>query len=197
MIVGLTGGIGSGKSTVARLFTRLGIAVFEADSVSRQLIDTDQELQQQLQQLLGNDLLQDGKVNKPYMASLIFSNENLLRKVNSLIHPAVGRAFKKWKPQQQSPYVLREAAILFESGTYHDCDHIIVVSAPLDMRIERVMKRNKMTREEVMERVNRQWPEEQKLRLADSIIYNDHSQSVIKQVLRIHEDLIRQSAKKS
>ncbi|MGB0176885.1 MAG: dephospho-CoA kinase [Owenweeksia sp.] len=197
MIVGLTGGIGSGKSTVATLFKKLGVPVFEADSVSRQLLDSDKTLQQKLVALLGDKLISNGQVDKPYMASLIFADEDLLRQVNKLIHPAVGQAFEAWHQRQRTPYVMREAAILFESGTYKDCDHIIVVSAPLEMRVERVMKRSNMSYEQVMERVDRQWPEEQKLKLADSIIYNDHSQSVIKQVLRIHEDLIRQSGKRS
>ncbi|HAD97787.1 MAG TPA: dephospho-CoA kinase [Cryomorphaceae bacterium] len=198
MIVGLTGGIGSGKSTVASLFAHLGVPIFEADAVSKQILDTDKELQGQLTELLGPGLVKDGRVNKGFMASVIFNDEELLQQVNGLIHPAVGHAFAKWYASHKStPYVIREAAILFESGTYKDCDHIIVVSAPLEMRVERVMKRNHISREQVMERVNKQWPEEQKLKLADSIIYNDHSQSVIKQVLKIHENIIRQSDKGS
>ncbi len=193
MIVGLTGGIGSGKTTVARIFARLGVPVFEADQESKKLLDSDDDLKKALIALLGSSLYKNNRLDRDFMASKIFGDKALLQKVNQLIHPAVGQAFKRWHKKQQAPYVMREAAILFESGSYKDCDHIIMVSAPLDMRIERVMKRSGLSHAQVMERVNQQWPEEQKQQLSDSIIYNDHRESVIKQVLRIHENLIRQA----
>lgn len=194
MIVGLTGGIGSGKTSVARIFSVLGIPVYEADEASKKLIDTDKGLQGQLIALLGDDIVSDGKINRPLMAERIFNDSELLSQTNAIIHPAVAAHFQHWHQQYtQQPYIIREAAILFESGSYKDCDKVIVVSAPQEMRIARVMSRNDVSRQAVLERMSNQWPEADKLARADYVIYNDHSQSVIKQVLAIHEDLIRQS----
>lgn len=193
MIVGLTGGIGSGKTTVARIFSHLGIPVYDADSNAKSIIDTDKTLQSQLVELLGNELLLEGKINRPYMAERIFADKALLQKVNALIHPAVARHFEEWYKAQESPYVLKEAAILFESGSYRNCDKVIVVAAPDEMRIERVIHRSGLTREEVLARMANQWPQKQKLELADYIINNDLSSSVIKQVICTHEDIIRSS----
>lgn len=197
MIIGLTGGIGSGKTTVAAIFSTLGIPVFEADAVSKEIIDNDKELQQKLQQLLGAELVKEGRIDRPLMASLIFNDEDLLHQTNALIHPAVARYFKEWYAKQESSYVIREAAILFESGSYRDCEKVVVVSAPEELRIERVMKRNGVSRSQVLERMARQWPEEQKLARADYVVQNDGSRSIIKQVIAIHEDLIRQSNPRS
>lgn len=191
MIVGLTGGIGSGKSSVAAIFNTLGVPVYEADSASKNLIDTDTELQLELVALLGDEILSEGKINRPVMAGKIFNDEVLLKKTNAIIHPAVARDFKKWYGQHSfSPYIIREAAILFESGSHVDCDKIIVVTAPAEMRIKRVMRRNSVTRDEVLRRMENQWPEEEKISRADYVIYNDLTQSVIKQVLAIHEDIV-------
>lgn len=193
MIVGLTGGIGSGKTTVAKIFEHLGVPVFEADAASKNLIDTDRELQGELEKLLGQEVVSDGKINRPYMASKIFSDKQLLRQTNKIIHPAVGREFKRWEKTVNAPYVIREAAILFESGSYQDCDKIVVVSAPREMRIERVMRRGNVSREQVLERMENQWPESKKLERADYVVQNDHTESLIKQVKSVHEDLIRQA----
>lgn len=191
MIVGLTGGIGSGKSTVAKIFEFLGVPVYEADVASKSIIDTDKELQSELVSLLGDEILSDGKIVRPKMAELIFGDKDLLEQANALIHPAVARHFTNWYTAQNSPYVIKEAAILFESGSYKACDKIVVVAAPKEMRIERVMSRSKMTREEVEARMNNQWPQEQKLEKADYIVNNDFTESVIKQVISIHENIVR------
>lgn len=191
MIVGLTGGIGAGKTTVAKIFESLRIPVYEADLHSKTLIDTDLELQSRLSDLLGADIVVDGKIDRPKMASLIFNNKELLASVNAIIHPAVGLHFKNWVSEQSSPYLIKEAAILFESGSYKSCDKVVTVTAPEEMRIERVMKRNNISREEVLVRINKQWPEQKKIDLADFVIYNDHKASLINQVLEVHENLIR------
>lgn len=193
MIVGLTGGIGSGKSTVAEIFGHLGIPVFGADEVAKELLDSSEELQQALKELLGKDLIKDGRVDRAYMARKIFDDEELLQQVNQLIHPRVGEAFHSWYKQQSAPYVIREAAILFESGTDADCTKIIVVTAPEEMRIERVIKRSGLTREEVLARMARQWSQARKNERADYLIFNDHSRSLIKQILVVHEDLKQQA----
>ncbi len=197
MIIGLTGGIGSGKTTVAQIFQQVGIPVFFADDVSKGLLDSDLELRSSLVQLLGKRLLQDGKVDRSWMAQQIFSDTQLLTKVNALIHPAVAKAFKNWFSIQKAPYVLREAAILYESGSYKDCDAVIVVSAPEAMRIERVVRRSGESEEQVRNRMEKQWPQEKKLALADFVIQNDHQEMLIPQVLEIHEDLIRRANQSS
>jgi len=189
VIVGLTGGIGSGKTTVAQIFASLGVPIFVADEVSKSLIDTDINLQRALKSLIGDDVVKDGKIDRPLMASRIFSDEALLAKVNQLIHPAVGRAFQTWYAEQSSPYVIREAAILFESGTDQDCQKIVVVSAPEELRIRRVMARSGESEAQIRQRMAKQWPQERKEALADFIIKNDEGEMLIPQVLSIHEDL--------
>jgi len=192
MIVGLTGGIGSGKTTTAQIFSHLGVAVFEADKVSKTIIDEDEKLQRELKALLGDSIIQEnGKIDRPEMARIIFNDDDLLAQTNALIHPAVARNFQTWYQDQNSPYVIREAAILFESGSYKDCDKIVVVTADEELRIERVMKRSGVNRSEVLARIKKQWPESEKLDRADYVVQNNGNQSLIKQVLHIHEDLIR------
>lgn len=191
MIIGLTGGIGSGKSTIANVFKFLSIPVYEADSASKRLIDEDSLLQAELVMLLGADIIKEQRINRPLMAQRIFGDKEILAQTNALIHPAVARDFVKWHQEHlRAAYVIREAAILFESGTFKDCSKVIVVTAPKEMRINRVMERNSITRDEVLQRMSNQWSDEEKLSRADYVIYNDHNQSVIKQVLTIHEDII-------
>jgi dephospho-CoA kinase len=194
MIIGLTGGIGSGKSTVAAIFSVLGVPVYEADAASRDLIDTDLDVQQQLRGLLGDDIVKMGRIDRPLMASRSFNEQRLMAQTNAIIHPAVARDFQQWyERHNNNHYVIREAAILFESGSYRDCEKVVVVTAPVEMRIERVMKRNRISRQQVLERMENQWPEDKKISRADYVIYNDLTQSVIKQVLSIHEDINRQA----
>jgi dephospho-CoA kinase len=189
MIVGLTGGIGSGKSTVAAIFQYLKVPVFIADEEAKALIDQE-PIQRPLKALLGADIIKSGAVNRSLMAQKIFGDESLLKAVNNIIHPAVGQRFQAWAKEQDHPYLIREAAILFESGSYRDCEKIIVVTAPEALRLKRVMKRSGEGEEQVKRRMSRQWPEEEKIARADYVITNDHSQSLIYQVLAIHEDLI-------
>lgn len=189
MIIGLTGGIGSGKSTVAKIFQEVGIPIYDADTHSKNIIDTYQSLQDSLKQLLGKDIVVDGKIDRPKMANLIFNDTELLEQTNALIHPAVALDFSNWVKEQDSKYIIKEAAILFESGSFKNCDKIITVTAPEKMRIERVMLRNKISEKEVIDRIKKQWPEKDKADLSDFVIRNDNSESVIKQVLKIHEEL--------
>lgn len=193
MIVGLTGGIGSGKTTVAQIFKALGVPIFVADEVSKRIIDSDLSLQSELKSLLGNDVVKEGKIDRPYMASLIFNDANLLKEANALIHPAVGSAFQQWYLQQDFPYVLREAAILFESGSHKDCEAIVVVSAPEDLRIARVQKRSGESEAQIRARMSKQWPQKKKEELADYLIFNEQKEMLIPQVIKVHEDLIRRA----
>jgi dephospho-CoA kinase len=193
MIVGLTGGIGSGKTTVGEIFKTLGIPVFVADEQAKVLLDTDLELQKKLVKLLGEDLLENGKVNRAFMARLIFDSDELLNKVNNLVHPAVAKTFAHWYQQQKAPYVLREAAILFETGTHQDCDKIVVVTASQELRLERVISRSGEKAAQVKARMAKQWPQEKKDALADYLIDNNGQQSLIEQVLKVHENIISQT----
>tara|TARA_R110002096_G_scaffold21043_7_gene68753 strand:+ start:106047 stop:106625 length:579 start_codon:yes stop_codon:yes gene_type:complete len=190
MIVGITGGIGAGKTTVSNIFGQLGIPVYEADYHSKNLLDIDEELKSSLVELLGNSILNNSKIDREKMAAIIFNDEQLLKRANALIHPRVALHFEKWRNNQKSPYIIKEAAILFESGSYKDCDKVIVVSAPKELRIERVKKRSGLSRQQIMARMEKQWPEEQKIKLADYIVINDGEHSLIKQSLDIHRELL-------
>lgn len=191
MIIGLTGGIGSGKSTVAAIFQHLGVPVFIADEESKRILESDEILQGKLVELLGPDLIKNGQIDKAFMAQRIFQENVLLQAVNAMLHPLVGIAFRQWALlHQEHPYIIREAAILFESNSYHDCDKIIVVTAPEDLRVERVMQRSRISAQAVKDRMAQQWPQEKKDALAHYLIDNSGEKSLIKQVIAIHENII-------
>lgn len=193
MIVGLTGGIGSGKTTAGSIFRQLGIPVYLADDRAKSLMHQDEDLRLALRSLLGGEIVPDQGLDRAAMARVIFGDQDLLDQVNALVHPAVKADFQSWYSRQQSPYVIREAAILFESGAYRDCEKIILVTAPRELRIQRVMDRNGETREGVESRMKRQWPEEDKISRADYLLNNDQNHMLIPQILHIHEDLIRRA----
>jgi dephospho-CoA kinase len=188
-IVGLTGGIGSGKSTVADFFSLLQIPVYKADNAAKTLMDSDLELVMAIQKLLGPESYANGQLNRPFIASKIFSNPDLLTQMNALVHPAVKNDFMAWVNAQKSPYVIREAAILFESGSYHDCDFIITVFAPENIRLSRVVKRDKTELEEVRKRMANQWPDEKKMERSQAVIYNDDHRLLIPQILELDAQL--------
>ncbi len=194
MIIGLTGGIGSGKSTVASIFQQLGVPVFIADEESKRILESDFILQEKLVELLGPQLITEGQIDKAYMAQRIFKDKALLQAVNAILHPLVGNAFKQWTLQHQDQaYIIREAAILFESNTYRDCDKIIVVTAPEELRLQRVMQRSNISAQAVKDRMAQQWPQEKKNALAHYLIDNSGEKSLIKQVIAIHENIISQA----
>jgi dephospho-CoA kinase len=194
MVVGITGGIGSGKSTACQIFRVLGIPIYDADSRAKWLMEHDPPLQASIKNLLSEQAFDsDGRLNNAYIAELVFKNPALLAKLNALVHPAVAVDTSKWLEAQTSPYVLKEAALLFESGASRNMDAVIVVHADEQIRIERVMLRNKITEEQVKDRIKRQMPETEKLRLADYVILNDGSQSLIRQVLSLHQTLLDRS----
>ena len=189
-IIGLTGGIGSGKTTVAGIFQSLGIPVFNADSEALALYSEDAWLLREVTEMFGKEVLNsDGTLNRMKLASIVFGDEVALNKLNCLVHPRVANRFIQWKNQQRSSIVLRESAILFESGSHSDCDAVIVVSAPEKLRVERVMKRSALTKEEVEARMARQWPQSKVLEQADRIIVNDDRMLVIPQVMEIIDAL--------
>lgn len=189
--IGLTGGIGSGKSTVARIFETLGAPVFYADAAGRALLDSSTEVRYEVTKLLGEEAYLKGKANRTWIAQQVFENEPLLLKLNAIIHPSVRQSFLDWKSDiiTQSHYCLREAAILFESGSYLDCDQIICVTAPIELRIDRVMKRDGADKANIEKRMSKQLPEEEKAKRSDFIIVNDSQSPLIPQVIAIHKKL--------
>jgi dephospho-CoA kinase len=189
-VIGLTGGIGSGKTTVARVFMSEGIPVFDADAEAIALYASDEALLTEVVALFGNDiLLDDGTLNRRALAARVFNEAEALKKLNALVHPRVATKFAQWKKLQPSSYVLREAAILFESGSNTDCDAVIVVTAPENVRIRRVMDRNGISEDEVRARMMRQWSEEELIKRADAIIVNDDTKLILPQIAQVKKKL--------
>jgi dephospho-CoA kinase len=189
--VGLTGGIGSGKSTVATIFSVLGIPVYYADEAAKRLMHSDEELKASLIKHFGKETYEGERLNRAYLASIVFADQEKLALLNSLTHPATIRDANLWMSRQNSPYIIKEAALLFESGANEHVDFVIGVSAPAELRIQRVMMRDKITREEVLGRLNRQLDEDEKMKRCDSVIINDEKQLLIPQVLELHERFMR------
>ena len=189
-IVGITGGIGSGKTTIARFFhEEFGIPVYYADQEAKNLMHT-QELVRPITVLLGERAYKDGNLDRAYVASKVFEDTDLLNKLNGIVHPAVGKHFIDWAEKQNAPYVLKEAAILFENGNASDCDAVILVTAPEDMRIQRVLERDHTTVEDVRARMNKQWSDSEKIPLADFVIENIDLISSKKAAREIHNKLL-------
>jgi len=188
--IGLTGGIGSGKSTVARIFQSLGVPIFNADAAGRSILE-EADTQMQLVNLFGPEVLLKGKTQRSHIAQRVFGNANLLSELNSIVHPKVGEVFRQWINEQTTPYILKEAAILFEVGTESSLDDVILVSAPEEIRIRRVMERDGVNRDQVEARMRNQWPEERKKELAAHSIVNDGVTALIPQVMKLHEILNR------
>ncbi len=189
--VGLTGGIGSGKSTVAKIFEVLGVPVYYADTAARRLMNEDQELKKNIISHFGNESYKDNKLNRSYIASLVFNDKEKLELLNSLTHPSTIRDANQWMQQQPSPYTIKEAALIFESGSAEHLDYVIGVYTPAPLRIQRIMQRDNISREEVLHRMNRQIDEEIKMRLCDTVLINDEQQLVIPQVLLLHTKLLQ------
>lgn len=190
--VGITGNIGSGKTTVSKMFELLGIPVFYADDAAKSIMVTDELLVAGIKLAFGAAAyFNDGSLNRKHIAGIVFNDEQQLAKLNALVHPAVFRAFDNWAKQiENAPYVIKEAALLFESSSYKMCDKTILVTAPLETRIKRVMQRDSITKEEVISRNLRQFTQEEKLKLADFIIKNDDTELVIPQVLTLHQEFL-------
>lgn len=188
--VGITGGIGSGKSTVAKVFSGLNIPVLDADQTAKDLMETDPGLRQQITQAFGSESYQNGRLNRPFLAKAVFNNPQQLALLNQLVHPVVIAYGNEWAEQQTTPYVLKEAALFFESGSYKDIDYMIGVSAPEALRIERVQERNGWSIAEVKARIAGQMNEAEKMNRCDTVIINDGQHSLIKQVLTCHQYLL-------
>jgi dephospho-CoA kinase len=192
MRIGITGGIGAGKSLIVKIFNTLGIPSYDADAAAKYLMANDLGLKKQLIQSFGEQVFQDGALNRSYLATQVFNNPQKLNLLNSYVHPAVGKDFEQWCAKNtQAPYVLKEAALLFESGSYKMLDKIIVVTAPEALRIQRVLHRDQhRTEEQVRAIMQNQLPEEEKIKKADFLIVNDDRVMVLPQVLELHSQLI-------
>ncbi len=187
-IIGITGGIGSGKTTVCKIFELLGISVYYADDSAKHLMVHDPQVVSSIQQLLGAEAyLPDGSLNRKWIGSQVFNDRDKLNQLNAIVHPATREDFRRWVEEKQGntndAFVLREAAILFEAGAAADTDGVITVYAPKSIRIRRVMERDHVSQEEVLKRMANQWADTEKIRRADLTIYNDGTHMVVPQVL--------------
>ena len=188
--IGITGGIGSGKSTVAKMFETLGIPVFYADTRAKILMDENEELKEKIQENFGKDTYVYGKLDRKHLSSIIFNDSKKLALLNSFVHPATIKDADDWMKQQKTHYAIKEAALIFESGAQEYLDYVIGVYSPTTIRIQRVIKRDHITAEEVKLRMNKQIDEEIKMRLCDFVITNDEQRLLIPQVLKIHQELL-------
>ena len=197
--VGITGGIGSGKTTVCKIFEILNIPIYYADMEAKKLMVTNELLIQEIKDFLGpKAYLEEGQLNRKYIAQQVFNDEQKLKRLNSIVHPAMYKDGLRWHKEQKGvPYTLKEAAILFESNGHRSMDKTILVVAPLDIRLERVMARDKATKEEVLARVSKQMPDEEKIPLADFIILNDGKAPIVPQILKIHDRIVEINRKQA
>lgn len=186
--------MGSGKSTVAKIFSLLGVPVYDADQISKSLYETDVELMQQVKRHFGEDVYTGEKLNRQKLASLVFNHPEKLALLNSLVHPLTIRHAEEWMRAQTAPYVIKEAALIFESGSAAGLDAVIGVSAPEELRIQRAKERDHLTRQDVINRMRRQIDEDMKMKLCDFIIFNDETRLVIPQVLVLDKKLKELSA---
>jgi len=192
--IGITGGIGSGKTTVCKVFETLGIPVFYADAAAKLAMVSDPVLMEGIKEAFGQESYHsDGTLNNKHIAAIVFATQVELDKLNSLVHPAVFKAFEKWTNAivKPVPYVLKEAALLFESGSYQQCDKNILVTSPLALRVARVMQRDNISEGQVLARMDKQFTDDQKIKMADYFISNASTDSIILQVLNLHEKFLQ------
>lgn len=186
--IGITGGIGSGKSLIARIFSLLNIPIYDADTAAKELMTTDKELVASIMRAFGEAAYhKNGELNRSYLAQNVFNERGHVELLNNLVHPRVGLHYQEWvKQHKTAPYVIKEAALLYESGSYRQLDKIIVVFAPKEVRIERTLQRDlHRSKEQVLAIIDKQWDEAEKIEKADFVIYNDGTQLVIPQVLAL------------
>jgi len=189
-IIGLTGGIGSGKSTVAFMFEKLGVPIYISDIEAKVLMENSKEIQNSLIQLLGRKTYLDGRLNRAFIASRVFNDSNLLSKLNAIVHPAVKSHFESWFSKQKSVYVIKEIAILFEMNSQNNFDYIISVVAPIKDRVHRVVQRDGKSESDVYSIIHNQLPDADKIKLSDFIIHNNLIATTESEVLILHKTIL-------
>ena len=189
-IIGLTGGIGSGKSKILSVFSTYGIPCYESDRRAKWLMQKDAELKSQIKSFFGDQIYENDQFNQRKLAKLVFANKGKLEALNSLVHPRVKMDFKSFVSQQDTPYIIKEAAILFETGGEKDCDATILVTAPEKLRLQRVLNREKISSIDIKARINNQWSDSRKIPLADYIINNIDWDKTLKKIDEIHQKLL-------
>ena len=188
--IGITGGIGSGKTYVASVFQSLGIPIFNADIQAKKIMTYSGKLIKLVKEEFGNDIYKDADLNKEKLSSIVFSNSDKLQKLNSLVHPIIKEEFNNWCNSQTSPYVIKEAAILFESKSHLGLDAVICVSASLELRKKRLLKRENYTEKEIKKRIENQISQEEKEKRSDYIIVNDEKELLLPKIIKIHKELL-------
>ncbi len=189
--IGLTGGIGSGKSTVARIFEVLGIPVYYADDAAKKLMNNDQNLQKQIIQHFGKESFINGRLNRAFLADIVFSNPAKTKLINSIIHPATIADAEKWMQKQNAPYAIKEAALIFEANAEKNLDLIIGVSSTYELRLQRVMLRDGINKEAVEKRMQNQMDENKKMESCDFVLNNNETELLIPQVLELHKKILQ------
>ena len=192
IVVGLTGGIGSGKTTILKVFKSFGVPVYIADDEAKDLMNRSKVIRRKLIALFGEDAYKDDQLNRPYLASQIFSNRELLLKMNAIVHPKVASHFKRWLKKQDSEYVIKEAAIIFENNLQSHYNYIITVVADEDLRIQRVIKRDDASIEKVKSIIKNQWSDAKKIKQSDFVILNNDLETAKKQALKVHKKILLQ-----
>jgi dephospho-CoA kinase len=193
--LGVTGGIGSGKTTVCRIFRVLGVPVFVADVAARDVMNDDPGIRDRINDIAGKDLYSGGELDRMELARLIFNRPEMLKSVNAAVHPVVLQIFNKWADEAEAPYVIMEAAVLFESKADTYVDRVVSISAPVEERIARVMGRNELSREQVIERINNQLEDDEREEQSYYVINNADNEMIIPEILKIHEDMLRLAEK--
>lgn len=193
--IGLTGGIGSGKTTVANYFIELGVPVYFADNEAKELMNTSKKIKKKLIAQFGEEAYKDGKLNRAYLAAIVFNDKNKLNIINKIVHPEVVKHFSIWVKQQsqniKNDYVIQENAILFENGSASKFNYIITVTAPVDIRINRILKRDSITKDAILSRMDNQWSDNEKVKLSDFVINNINLIDTKKQVKKLHKKLLK------
>jgi dephospho-CoA kinase len=189
--IGLTGGIGSGKTTVARIFEVLGIPVYYADDAAKKLMNDNEDLKNSIIKAFGTNAYFNNKLNREFLSNVVFNDIEKLNVLNSIVHPATINDAIKWFKNQNSFYVIKEAALIFESGSQKELDFVIGIKSPVELRIQRAMSRDHISAEQVQSRMNKQMDEDEKMRLCDYVILNDEFEMLIPQVLALHEKFLK------
>lgn len=194
--VGLTGGIGAGKSIVAGIFKHLDVPVYDADAAAKRLMNEDENIKSKIKDLFGNSAYIDGKLNRSFIAETVFADKSKLALLNNIVHPATIKDAAEWFSKQNHTYAIKEAALLFESGSAEGLDFVIGVTAPVSLRVRRAMQRDQVSKEKIEDRMKHQMEDAIKMRLCEFVIHNDEVQMVIPQVMKIHETLLQRQKEK-